>query len=350
MSHAATHDPLTELPNRALFASRTAEALANRRARGGQVLVLLADLDRFKLINDTHGHHAGDELLILLAPRLAEHLPAHSMVARLGGDEFAFLVEDPSGSLDPLDVAYQLTEAWADPLLLERGLIHTSACLGVAIATDSDLPSSLLRNADAAMYKAKGHGPGSVWLYDDDQRAELARRVALEQALYDALPENQFTLFYHPVVNLATGRVGGAEALLRWEHPTMGVIQPGEFIPLAEEAGLIDAIGLWVLNQALGQLPHLARRRGRRQRLPGVGQPVRRPTARPLRHPCRQAPRHPRHPGAVAAARADRIGADAGRSGIDGGAARRSSGWRCRSRSTTSAPATRRCPTCTRRT
>ena len=254
MSYAATHDPLTSLPNRALFAARTAEALATRRHDGGQVFIMLADLDRFKMINDTHGHHAGDEMLMLLAPRLTEHTPANAMVARLGGDEFAFLIQDPTGELDPIAVAAGISAAWKDPLMLERGLIHTSACLGVAVASDGDMPSSLLRNADSAMYKAKGAGPGSMRLYDEEQRAELARRLELEQALYDALPEQQFSLFYHPVVDLATGRVQGAEALIRWDHPELGVIHPGEFISLAEEAGLIDAIGLWVLNQALGQL------------------------------------------------------------------------------------------------
>jgi diguanylate cyclase len=254
MSYAATHDPLTSLPNRALFAARTAEALAARRHDGGQVFIMLADLDRFKMVNDTHGHHAGDEMLTLLAPRLTEHTPANAMVARLGGDEFAFLIQDPTGELDPLAVAADISAAWKEPLMLERGLIHTSACLGVAVASDGDMPSSLLRNADSAMYKAKSAGPGSMRLYDEEQRAELARRLELEQALYDALPEQQFSLFYHPVVNLASGRVQGAEALIRWDHPELGLVHPGEFIALAEEAGLIDAIGLWVLNQALGQL------------------------------------------------------------------------------------------------
>ena len=254
MSFAATHDLLTGLPNRWLLAVRLREALERRRQNGGQVFVILADLDRFKLLNDTYGHHAGDELLNLLAPRFVEFAPPQSVVARLGGDEFAILIEDPSGEADPLDVGHRMARAWAEPIQLARGPIHTSACIGVTVATDDDDPSSLIRNADAAMYRAKSEGRSGVALYDEDQRADIQRRMDLSQALFNAVTSSQLSIVYQPVLSLVTGAVIAAEALLRWDHPQMGLISPGEFIPLAEESGMIDEIGLWVMDQAMGQL------------------------------------------------------------------------------------------------
>lgn len=254
MSFAALHDPLTGLPNRALLTARAEAALTRRQHDGGNVFMLLADLDRFKLLNDTHGHHAGDELLVLLAPRLVANAPSGATVSRLGGDEFAVLVDDPSGQLAPKEVAQRLALAWAEPLHLRRGLIHTSACLGITVASDGDHPQSLLRHADAAMYRVKRRGHGGIGVYDEHDRALVGRRLRVEQALHDALAEEQFSIVYQPVVDLAEGRVRSAEALLRWTHPELGTVHPGEFVPVAEEAGLIDRIGLWVVERALGDL------------------------------------------------------------------------------------------------
>ncbi len=253
-SFAAHHDPLTGIPNRTLFASRTENALAARLRSGGQVLMLLIDLDRFKLVNDTHGHLAGDELLCQLAPRLVEFAPPGSTVARLGGDEFAVLVEDHGHDMDVRAVAERITRAWATPLELSRGLVHTNASVGVAAAVDSDDPTSLLRHADAAMYRAKARGRGCICVYDADQRADLERRHELERGLFSAVSAGQLSVMYQPIVDIVTGTVTSAEALLRWTHPQLGIVSPGEFIPIAEQSGLIDEIGLWVMNETLGQL------------------------------------------------------------------------------------------------
>jgi diguanylate cyclase (GGDEF)-like protein len=254
MSHAATHDPLTGLANRSLFSQRVAEALSRRRMTRGQVFLMMIDLDRLKVLNDTQGHHAGDELLKSLAGRFAANVPPHSTVARLGGDEFAVLVEDPDHELSPHAVANALAMAWSDPVELERGHFRASACIGVAIATDDDQPSGLLRNADAAMYRAKAAGRSRIHVYDEDQRAGVHRRMRLEQALFDAVDNNELSVVYQPIVDLVSGQARAAEALVRWIHPHLGIVPPGEFIPLAEECGLIDEIGLWVLHHALAQL------------------------------------------------------------------------------------------------
>ena len=254
MRHAATHDPLTGLPNRVLFGELARTALARRLAQGGNVFVVLADLDRFKVVNDTHGHHAGDQLLVALAPRLRSAAPPGATVARMGGDEFAVLVDDPAGVLRPPDVLERLRTAWAEPIVLERGTVYTSACLGLAVATDGDTSSSLLRDADAAMYDAKRAGSDLVQVFDTEHRAAASRRYQLEQALHTAVREERLHLLYQPVVSTSTGELIGAEALLRWDHPTLGPVGPNEFIPIAEETGLITSIGTWVLERVVAQI------------------------------------------------------------------------------------------------
>lgn len=254
MSHAATHDPLTGLANRALLAQRMSEALHRRRTTDGQVFMMIVDLDRLKTLNDTQGHFAGDQLLKCLSERFISNVPARSTIARLGGDEFAVLVEDPDSVMHPYALATALAKSWAKPVRLERGQFRASACIGVAVATDDDQPTALLRNADAAMYKAKAAGRSGISIYDEDQRAGISRRMIVEQALFEAVTTMDFSMVYQPIVDVTTRRVHAAEALLRWNHPTLGIISPGEFIPLAEEGGIIDEIGVWVMDQALGQL------------------------------------------------------------------------------------------------
>ena len=251
---AANHDPLTGLANRVLLARRTTEALQQRRQRGGQVAMFLIDLDRFKLLNDTHGHLAGDQLLRGLAARLLDTLPPTATVCRLGGDEFAVVVVDNSSSFDALEVAGRIATAWELPVVIDRGPVRTSGSIGVAVAGDNDDATSLLRNADAAMYRAKADGRSGIAVYDERERSDLARRLALEQGLFEALDNHEMTVVFQPIVELETGDVHAAEALLRWQHPTLGIVSPEEFIPLAEDSGMIDALGIWVLDAALGQL------------------------------------------------------------------------------------------------
>jgi len=254
MIHAATHDPLTGLANRALLAQRMTEALHRRRATKAQVFMMIVDLDRLKTLNDTQGHHAGDQLLKCMASRMVANVPPLATVARLGGDEFAVMVEDPDGTMTAHGLASELAKAWAEPVPLERGQFRASASIGVALATDDDQPTALMRNADAAMYRAKANGRSGISVYDEDHRAGITRRVELEQALFEAVENKDFAIVYQPIVDLRTGDVHAAEALVRWEHPTLGIVPPGEFIPIAEDSGLIDKIGLWVMDQALGQL------------------------------------------------------------------------------------------------
>ena len=251
---AAHHDPLTGLANRTVLARRTSEALRNRRQRGGDVAMFLIDLDRFKLLNDTHGHLAGDQLLRGLADRLVGCLPDAATVCRLGGDEFAVVLDSSSTPFDPMEVAARIATAWEQPIQIDRGPVRTCGSIGVAVAGDHDDATSLLRNADAAMYRAKAEGRSGIARYDERERDGLARRLALEQGLFDALDNHELSVVFQPIVHLETHAVHAAEALLRWQHPTLGLISPEEFIPLAEESAMIDALGIWVLDEALRQL------------------------------------------------------------------------------------------------
>jgi diguanylate cyclase (GGDEF)-like protein len=251
---AAHHDPLTGLANRRVLARRTTEALQNRHQRGGDVAMFLIDLDRFKLLNDTHGHLAGDQLLCGLTRRLIDRLPDAATVCRLGGDEFAVVLSQSSGSFDAMEVAALIATSWEEPIQIDRGPVRTSGSIGVAIAGDQDDATSLLRNADAAMYRAKAEGRSGIALYDERERAVLARRLALEQGLFEAVGNHELTVVFQPIVDLETRSVHAAEALLRWQHPTLGIISPEEFIPLAEESAMIEALGIWVLDESLRQL------------------------------------------------------------------------------------------------
>ena len=251
---AAHHDPLTGLANRTVLSRRTEEALHERRQRGGDVAMFLIDLDRFKLLNDTHGHLAGDQLLCGLAQRLVACLPEAATVCRLGGDEFAVVLDESAGAFDPMDIAGRIATAWEQPIHIDRGPVRTSGSIGVAVAGDQDDATSLLQNADAAMYRAKAEGRSGIARYDERERADLARRLALEQGLFDALGNHELTVVFQPIVDLETHVAHAAEALLRWEHPMLGVISPEEFIPLAEASAVIDALGIWVLDEALRQL------------------------------------------------------------------------------------------------
>jgi diguanylate cyclase (GGDEF)-like protein len=251
LRHRAFHDELTGLANRALFEDRLTHALARARRHDGRVAVLFFDLDDFKPVNDALGHAAGDTLLKEVALRMAECLRASDTGARVGGDEFAVLLEDPTVPDDIDDVAGRLLEAIGRPLVVNERELFPSASIGVAVdeggtATATDL----LRDADVAMYAAKRSGKGRVARFEPTMRTMAVDRLHLRADLERAVERDELTLLYQPIVQLDTGDVISVEALARWQHPLRGLLEPGSFIPLAEESGLIVPIGRHLLRRA----------------------------------------------------------------------------------------------------
>ena len=251
LAHRAVHDALTGLPNRVLLMDRLQVALAGVERRTTQVAVFFFDLDGFKLVNDTLGHEAGDELLGHVAERLTELVRPADTVARFAGDEFAVIAEVP-GEEDATDIARRILEAIAAPFVLEAGETFVTASIGIALASGGDEDSeSLLREADAAMYRAKQLGGGRHEIYDSRMRARASERIETENALRGALERAEFCVHYQPKVALATGAIVGIEALLRWQHPELGLTGAGEFLTLAEQTSLVVPIGALVLEEAL---------------------------------------------------------------------------------------------------
>ncbi len=250
--HQALHDPVTGLPNRALFRDRLQHALARSRRNNATVAVLFLDVDNFKLVNDSLGHEAGDELLTALAPRLAEAVRAGDTVARFGGDEFVFLCEDVADEDEALEIAERVRDCFARPLQIAGGEHFVTASIGVALPTSGyDAPDSLLRDADAAMYQAKERGRARFEVFDTEMRESAVRRLQLEAELRRALENDEMRLVYQPVVDVDHGHIAAVEALLRWHHPERGIVPPLEFIPVAEESGLIVQLGDWVMREAM---------------------------------------------------------------------------------------------------
>ena len=249
--HRALHDPLTGLPNRTLVLDRLAGALARRRRDEGAVAVVLLDLDHFKLVNDSLGHRAGDELLTSLAPRLQDAVRPSDTVARLGGDEFVVVCEDLDGVRAAVQVAERLVAAVRQPLVLGDAEHFASASIGIALAESAEAdPQTLIRDADAAMYRAKERGRGRYELFDESLRQRVLVRLRTESELRRALERDELVVHYQPVVDLRDQSIAAVEAVVRWQHPERGLLEPIDFIQVAEETGLIMPLGDVVLTTA----------------------------------------------------------------------------------------------------
>jgi diguanylate cyclase (GGDEF)-like protein/PAS domain S-box-containing protein len=258
LARQATHDALTGLPNRVLFERKTTEALERSKTTHSSVAVLFIDLDKLKHVNDTIGHAVGDQLIVTVARRLAAATRPSDLVARISGDEFVVLCEGLLDEQVALDVAERIRTSITGPLVLQGVEIEAGASIGVAMSTPellntesaADAAVTLLRSADTAMYRAKQRGRGRSELYSEDMRTAAKARQTLASELEQALAGNQFAVVFQPIESAHTGRVVAAEALLRWNHPTRGLLAPGAFLDLADESGLIAPIGDWVLNES----------------------------------------------------------------------------------------------------
>ncbi|WP_433290749.1 putative bifunctional diguanylate cyclase/phosphodiesterase [Actinoplanes sp. CA-030573] len=258
LSHLAFHDGLTGLANRVLFRNRLEQAYAAAARDGSTLSVLFVDLDDFKEVNDTLGHAVGDELLVTVGERISAIIGAGSLAARMGGDEFAVLVEEGHHAGTAEEVAAAIVAALAVAVEVSDGIggthsVSGAASVGVAASTDAVSATELLRHADLALYQAKGGAKGTWQRYRPELHTAMVRRLEVRAALHEAIEGRQFRLMYQPIVDINTGLIAGVESLVRWEHPTRGLLGPFDFIEVAEESGAIVAIGGWVLSEALAE-------------------------------------------------------------------------------------------------
>ncbi len=259
----AFHDPLTGLPNRALFMDRLQHVITASQRRQGtsNYAVFFLDMDRFKIINDSHGHTVGDQLLVVVGRKLADCIRPGDTIARLGGDEFALLLQNINDPAYTVNVAERIREKLAAPLDIKGHRIFTSISIGIALGSEGyERPEQVLRDADIAMYEAKGRGNASYEIFDIRLHANILDRMQLVADLRGAVDNKELTLYYQPIIDLNTQQLKGFEALVRWNHPKRGLIYPMEFIPLAEEQGLIYQIGAWILHEACRELKLLQTR------------------------------------------------------------------------------------------
>jgi diguanylate cyclase (GGDEF)-like protein len=255
LRHAATHDSLTGLPNRALLADRLQQAIAQAQRQGTTFALVAFDLDRFKAVNDSLGHQAGDELLREMALRLLPLLRASDTLARIGGDEFVALLPEAGERESASLVLHKIQQEIARPMKLYGSEVQVSSSIGVAFyPTDARDANTLQKHADAALYEAKDAGRDNFQFFAPSMAVHARERQELEEALGVALANHQFLLHYQPQVDLRSGRVEKMEALLRWQHPARGLLLPADFLEVAEETGLIRSIGAWALREACGQL------------------------------------------------------------------------------------------------
>jgi len=262
LAHQAIHDALTGLPNRTLLRDRVGHALERSQRDSSTVAVLFADLDSFKAVNESLGHPMGDQLLVQVAARMGDTLRSEDTKARLGsetlscwgGDEFVVLCEDLDSDLDAIRMTERITAALAPPFAVEDSELRITASIGIAVTTaGGSTRDALIRDADAAMHRAKERGGDCYELFDQELRTRVLDRLHTERELGRAIERDELRLFYQPIVSVADGRVAGVEALIRWQHPERGLLSPAEFIPLAEESGLIVRVGTWVLEEACHQ-------------------------------------------------------------------------------------------------
>ncbi|HYJ18093.1 MAG TPA: EAL domain-containing protein, partial [Burkholderiales bacterium] len=254
ISYLATRDPLTELPNRLLFNDRLEQGIINARRNGEKLAVLFIDLDRFKNINDSLGHHIGDQLLKEVSRQMADCIRKGDTLSRLGGDEFVVTLEGLGNADDAAQVARKILAALGKPIRIGGHLLNTTCSMGISIfPNDADDGRELMKNADTAMYHAKEIGRNNFQFFSPEMNVRAVERHQLETALRRALENDEFVLHYQPQADLITGALVGMEALIRWQHPERGLVPPASFIPVAEESGLIELIGQWALRTACEQ-------------------------------------------------------------------------------------------------
>lgn len=254
IKHLVYYDTLTGLPNRMLFMDRMDQAISRAMRAGGKFTLLFIDIDHFKVINDSMGHDAGDKLLKTVTSRLQQTLRRSDTIARLGGDEFTVILENISVAKDIISVASNLLQVLSQPVSIHNRKVRIGASIGVAIyPNDGDDFTALLKNADTAMYRAKEMGRNTFEFYTSGMSTQAMQRLELENSLRAAIENEEFVIYYQPKFNLKVGELVGVEALVRWEHPSRGLIPPDDFIPLAEETGLINPLGKWIIETACKQ-------------------------------------------------------------------------------------------------